>query len=351
MLRRFGRFAHLCRQRRDVADEHPGVNDMIRIRFGRALALALCAALPAAPAAAQTADRNQAEAIEIQLKEAEERLAEAAARVAELSRQRLPSFAVSHSRHLDRPVLGVTIGDGERKGPVEGVTVRGVTPGTAAEEAGIRAGDVLTAINDESLSADTEQEANRKLLDFMAGVKEGDTLEIEYLRDGASGKVTVKPRKSEDFAFRFGDRNWRVAVPPFSGRGWFAFHGRGGWGDMELVPLTEELGRYFGTDKGLLVVRAPEDDDLKLKDGDVIQRIDGREPQSVAHAMRILASYQAGEKLEIEIMRDRKRQVLSIELPDDRQGFRWQFEEALPAPVLAPRVTFRALPLAPQRRI
>jgi len=102
---------------------------------------------------------------------------------------------------------------------------------------------------------------------------------------GASGKVTVKPRKSEDFAFRFGDRNWRVAVPPFSGRGWFAFHGRGGWGDMELVPLTEELGRYFGTDKGLLVVRAPEDDDLKLKDGDVIQRIDGREPQSVAHAM------------------------------------------------------------------
>src|SRR5690606_11632174 len=155
MLRRFGRFAHLCRQRRDVADEHPGVNDMIRIRFGRALALALCAALPAAPAAAQTADRNQAEAIEIQLKEAEERLAEAAARVAELSRQRLPSFAVSHSRHLDRPVLGVTIGDGERKGTEDGVTGRGVTPGTAAAERGMRGADVPTALNQQPMLAET----------------------------------------------------------------------------------------------------------------------------------------------------------------------------------------------------
>ncbi|MDZ7643213.1 MAG: PDZ domain-containing protein [Woeseiaceae bacterium] len=101
----------------------------------------------------------------------------------------------------------------------------------------------------------------------------------------------------------------------------FAFWRSGnGWGDLEMVGLTEDLGRYFGTDKGLLVVRAPDDEDLKLRDGDVIQSIDGREPNSVAHAVRILGSYQAGETMEIEIVRDQRRQTPSILIPDNRQS-------------------------------
>jgi hypothetical protein len=56
------------------------------------------------------------------------------------------------------------------------------------------------------------------------------------------------------------------------------------------VELTPGLGEYFGTDAGLLVVRAPEGDDIDLRDGDVIPEIGGRIPQSVGHAMRILRS-------------------------------------------------------------
>jgi S1-C subfamily serine protease len=92
-----------------------------------------------------------------------------------------------------------------------------------------------------------------------------------------------------------------------------------------MVSLTKDLGRYFGTDKGLLIVRAPDDESLKLRDGDVIQRIDGREPTSVTHAMRILGSYQSGETLEIEIMRDKKRQTVSVEMPDNRQSYVGEF--------------------------
>lgn len=335
---------------------------------GSAAAMALLAALAAAPAAAQEteavrerdarlqAEREasfaapRAEAMEVQMREAEERLAEAAARMAELSRRRLPEMARLGQRltALDRPVLGVTIGGSERKGPVEGVEVVGVTPGSAAEEAGLRAGDVLVAINDESLGAPSAEEANRKLLDFMQGVVQGDELEVEYLRDGRRGTITVEPRQSSFFAFHW-DPSWQVRVAPrppgTPGAPWFVFNGGGNWGDMEMVSLTKELGRYFGTESGLLVVRAPDDDDLKLKDGDVIQRIDGREPQSVAHALRILASYQPGETLEIEIMRDRKREVLSIAIPDERQGLLWRFdEERPPAPVAAPRVEVHRVP-------
>ena len=171
--------------------------------------------------------RARAETIELQLKEAEERLADAAAQVAELSRRRLPDMA-QFRRYIgagDRPLLGVTIGSGEDDGPVEGVAVQGVTPGSAAAEAGLRGGDVLTAVNDQGLSAEDQAEANDKLLEFMAGVEEGDTLTVEYLRDGKTATVEVEPHSAPGFAWAFGDGNWHVPVaPPAPGARWFGFH-------------------------------------------------------------------------------------------------------------------------------
>ena len=292
--------------------------------------------------AAENGDRS--EAIEVQMREAEERLAEAAARVAELSTSRLPHFAERFQRSM-RPVMGITIAGDDAGGPVEGVGIGGVSPGSAAAEAGLRSGDIITAINGESFSAGDPEQANRKLLDFMSAVEEGDTLDVEYLRNGRTASVEVKPRlmPSHAFAFRPPDfRGFRVpgvpAAPDAPNARFFGFYtGSGSWGEMELVSLTEDLGRYFGTKEGLLIVRAPGDENLKLRDGDVIRRIDGREPKSVSHAMRILGSYQGGETLEIEIMRDRKPQTLEVEMPDNRQsevresGFRGPAAAAEPA--------------------
>lgn len=286
-----------------------------------------------------------AEAIELQMREAEERLADAAARVAELSGRRLPAVVdiERHVRQINRPVLGVTIGASEEDGPVEGVTIRGVTPGSAAADAGLRAGDVITSVNGESMSAEKDSEANDKLLDFMQGIDNGDTLDIEYLRDGDDAAVEVEPRPMSAFAFAFPGRgNWHVPTAPAAPNArWFGFYtGGGGWGDMEMVSLTEDLGRYFGTDTGLLVVRAPTDEKLQLQDGDVIQSIDGRTPISVSHAMRILGSYQSGEKLDIEIMRDKKRQTLSVEMPDHRQGS-VRYQEYAAPPVESGHIVIR----------
>lgn len=262
--------------------------------------------------------------VEAEMRAAEARLEEAARRIAELSTRRLPRIdARRFGFEFGRPMLGITIGGESDDGPVEGVVVRGVTPGGPAVEAGLRAGDVITAVNDESLAADSSAAATRKLLDFMAGVEEGDTLDVEYLRDGTVAEVTLEPEARSPRMLSFGmpeaPRAPHAPVAPGFSRFMF-FGGRGGWGDMEMVPLTEDLGRYFGTDKGLLVVRAPSDDALQLKDGDVIHAIDGREPASVSHAVRILGSYQSGETLKIEIMRDKRRQTLDVEMPDDRSS-------------------------------
>lgn len=280
----------------------------------------------------QRIEAREAE-VDRQLVEAERRMAEAARQIAELTSERLP-----HAQNLERrieifsgnkPRLGVTIG-GDSDGAVEGVTIVGVTPGAAADDAGLRSGDTITSINGESLAAASADEATQALLDFMRGVEIGDTLAIEYLRDGKSREVDVEPKPVAPQVFAFSGDGIDFVVPdapdvsvlPFppapGAPSAMVFRWQtGGWGDMELVELNEGLGKYFGTDEGLLVVSAPETATLQLEDGDVIQKIDGREPTSVRHALRILGSYQAGESLKIEIMRNKKRQTLDIQIPSD----------------------------------
>lgn len=269
------------------------------------------------------------------LMEAEERMAQAARQIAEITSGRLPRMAQieRHFELSDKPRLGVAIDGEQRKGPVEGVTIMGVTPGSAASDAGLRAGDVITAVNDESLSADSPDVANRRLLDFMQGVEAGDVLRVEYLRDGKVGTVEVEPRVVERNMFVWqGDGGAHFTVPHapqapgapgvmerFKMEFGFPWSSSG-LGELELVELNEGLGRYFGTDSGLLVISAPKSDAFAIQDGDVIQSIDGREPKDARHAMRILSSYQSGEKLKLGIMRDKKKKTLEIEIPADTHG-------------------------------
>ena len=277
--------------------------------------------------------------VEVEMREAESRLAEAARRVAELSSRRLQNVPTSvwSTSYSSGPVLGISIGPASvDDGPVEGVEVLAVSPGGAAAEAGLRARDVITAVNGESLSAATSGEANQTLLDFMAGVEEGDVLDVEYLRAGKSASLEVSPRHLSPQVFSFGGGGAMQVRPPVVApmdSSVFILDD-GGWGDMEMVKLTEDLGRYFGASDGMLVVRAPREDGYEFKDGDVILDIDGRKPTSVRHAVRILGSYQHGETLKVRIMRDRRARTLEIEVPE-QSGIFSGSNRALP---VAPRI-------------
>ncbi len=320
-----------------------------------AVALPMLVGAPAAIAQSTTEAEARAQAEVLvekeraaELAEAEAALAEAAARVAELSTRNLAEVIRIEERIVGkggRPRLGVTIeSDAPKKGPVEGVKVLGVTPGSAAAEAGIRSGDILTSADDEALSAPTQMKANERLLNFMMAVEEGDKVEIGYLRDGNVGSVTVEPQVVEGFTFVLPDMSGleeRIQVMPrIAGDNAMAFAFRIGtsWADMELVELSVGLGRYFGTDQGLLVVSAPKSGALDLQDGDVIQSIDGREPSSVNHAIRILGSYQPGEKVKLAIMRDKRRQTLDVEMPDNRMS------RMAPVPPIAPPAPVAPVP-------
>ena len=74
----------------------------------------------------------------------------------------------------------------------EGVVVTSVSTGSGAEKAGIKKGDVITAVNGTSVS-------NAAYLKYLLYQHEvGDTIEITYIRDQKQKTVEVTLTKLED---------------------------------------------------------------------------------------------------------------------------------------------------------
>jgi len=73
----------------------------------------------------------------------------------------------------------------EQAGLPEGLFVQAVTPGGPAAAAGLRAGDVITKIDGEPATS------NIQLQELTLTKKPGDTVSIDYTRDGQSATVTV----------------------------------------------------------------------------------------------------------------------------------------------------------------
>ena len=263
---------------------------------------------PAPPAATQPNDKDMKD-LDTQLAAAQRQLEAAAHQFAELSAQMsgpvIDKFA-AFSAEPGRAVLGVQL-DGAAPGG--GARVREVSPGGPAAEAGIRAGDVIVAINGTTL---TGGQPAQQVAALMRDIKPDSKVALRVLRDGKPRDYTVMARGGPTFladdAMRHPDFGPMLYMREPMMRGPLA--------DMELVTLTPQLGRYFGADKGVLVVRAPSDGTLRLEDGDVILAIDGRAPTSGSPATRILASYQPGEKLALRVIRDHKTLELQATMPE-----------------------------------
>lgn len=208
-----------------------------------------------------------------------------------------------------------------------GARVRSVVPGSPAAAAGLEQGDVITKVNG------TAVDGARKLVHLAQAIQPGDTVRIEYRRAGQTKSTTlVADRMERRMAMSF-----RRMPGPGSGPGF----GSGGPGDEERAPgmmmmfqrhhagglrlmqMGKDLGEYFGTSEGFLVLKAPADSASPLKAGDVLLAIDGREPQSVGHALEILRSYAPGEKAKLEVIRKKQRTNLTWTAPAHHGDHGW----------------------------
>lgn len=270
-------------------------------------------AAPAAPAAPAFHD-NPDPALEAQLDAARAKLEAAASEVAALSSQLGGPIVEGFSTFIGpsgRGIIGVQL-DSSNK---DEARVLGVSPGGPAAEAGIRTGDVIVAINGKDVKG---EDAARQVVKILRDVKPGAKVNVRVLRDGKTENFAVNVREGPGFMAFDGGRI-PEDFPPMPPMNRF-FMVQGPMSNMELATLTPQLGKYFGTEKGVLVVRAPADGALKLEDGDVILAIDGREPTSGSHATRILGSYQPGEKVSLKIVRQHKTMDVQTTVPEQIHG-------------------------------
>jgi len=258
-----------------------------------------------------------------------------------------PLGAQDHAHAHGR--LGVMLGNPERGADSAGALVRGVMPGSPADVAGLRRGDVITRYNGTTL------DGAGKLVELARALQPGDTVRLEYRRDGASKNATLVADRMErriEMAFRGmpggprGDGMGRGMDMHMPGMDMHMMMFRHHAAGLQLVEVGKDLGEYFGTSEGFLVVKPPADSASLLKAGDVLLAIDGRKPQSVEHAFEILHSYAPGEKAKLEVMRKKQRTTLTWVAPARHHGGEWRgrmdrsegpepaglFEMRLPAP-------------------
>lgn len=301
-----------------------------------ALALAASAAAQAPKTKVRTADaptQAQLDAAQADLERAARRLAELQGK---LGAQAAPDVHIFERRMMKKPVIGVVLAPDAQAG----VRVAGVTPDSGAAKAGLKAGDRITAVGGTQVlgsNGDLRLDNARKL---FVGMDEGKPIRIDYVRAGkaASANVTASldqdvfwvggpdvnpqlrrididvPGVGEDVrqeVIRIGPRGdckgKNCKVPMLAE----AFR----WNGLNLASVEGGLGRYFGTDKGVLVLSAGPDLE-GLQPGDVIQKIDGRAVNSPREAMEALRAKEDNATALVEYLRDRRVASTRVKVPE-----------------------------------
>jgi serine protease Do len=89
--------------------------------------------------------------------------------------------ALSRGQRIERPYLGVTSAPHPN-----GAEVQGVTPGSPAQSAGLRAGDVITGVDGREVTEPGDVSA------ALDGLEPGDEVQVEVARDGESRTLSVE---------------------------------------------------------------------------------------------------------------------------------------------------------------
>jgi predicted metalloprotease with PDZ domain len=273
----------------------------------------------APPAAADSAgvatppDIDEA-ALRAQMDAARRRLEVAAQQLAALSAQMYGPMMQRFEAFSGPPrvLIGVQL---DHSGGDTGARVREVSPGGPAEQAGVRAGDLIVAVNGAEVRG---KDPAARVVELLHDVKPGDKVDLKVSRGGKTRDLEAIARPDENVVFLARQLPGPPPVPRI--RALAAWGGApmiigGPVADMELARLTPGLGRYFGTDTGVLVVHAPPAGGLGLQDGDVILSIGGRKPIDGPHVIRILASYDPGEKITLEVQRLHRKVSVAATMP------------------------------------
>jgi serine protease Do len=206
-----------------------------------------------------------------------------------------------------------------------GVVIEDVREKSPAEQAGLRAGDVVLTFDGETVRS--VRQFTRLVRETPAGRKVRATIS----RDGRTQEIEITPEAPEDLAARIRRTlrpdYWTPGPWPFwrpelelPDAGALRFELEGIWGrgrlGVTVTDLSPELAEYLGARKGVLVNAVEPGSPAAragLKAGDVIASIDGQPVESAAELRRRLRDRE-GEDVVVGIVRDKTTQSITVRI-------------------------------------
>jgi C-terminal processing protease CtpA/Prc len=189
-----------------------------------------------------------------------------------------------------------------------GVKIVSVNKESAAEKAGLKEDDVIQYFNEEKIRRVSD------LIDAVRDCKPGNKVKMKIVRDGKSKvvSITVDEYKPKKFFFK-------------SGKGSFFSSHSNVYMGVRLLKLNKDLAGYFGVKKdgGALILEVEADtpaEEAGLKSGDVIVKVDGKDVADPGDVSEKLSDKEDGDKVELTLMRQKKKQTIKVEL-EERNTF------------------------------
>ncbi len=228
-------------------------------------------------------------------------------------------WQASHAAHhlgaaqVPGKALGVTIRDvpfeALEAGSLDyGVRVVGVMSGSPAAAAGVEKDDIIVELNGKPAYS------VKRLQWLVRQAAEGTPIPMKLQRQDKLETANV---------------SFKSATPPTQvakGRSVMSYPGvrrpsyaPGGYLGVQFQPMTPQLRAAFGapTDRGVLVVAVVEDGPAAkagLAAGDVIVRMDRKAITTMRELYRVLAYFDAGDEIEVEVIREQASQNLTARL-------------------------------------
>ena len=209
-----------------------------------------------------------------------------------------------------------------------GVEVTMVDQDAPAGKAGLKEHDVILSINDQQV------ESVEQLRRLIREIPAGRIISIGISRDGQPMTVhaqLAERNKMPDMNFNFHGPNINmpvVRIPPINipeidVPNIIVVHAPRSSG-MMIENLTPQLGEFFGVKGGQgVLVRSVEKgsraEQAGIRAGDVIVKINGSAVNDCSDFSRLLRSRNS-TKATVIVMRDRREQTLTLNLPEKRTG-------------------------------
>lgn len=208
----------------------------------------------------------------------------------------------------NRAMLGVMTDVNEK-----GAEIKSVSAGSAADKAGLKAGDIITSINDQKIeSPENVAQAVRKQ-------KPGDKISISVLRDGKKQNMTVELGKWK--GVKINAQNFRMMRPPMPpnapGMDEMPFRFRENtWGGN--APKLGISVQDSEDGKGVKVLEVEEESNAAkagIKEGDVITRINDKEMNSVDQVSSEIRQNRDKGSIKMQVQRKGKTQNIEVKIP------------------------------------